>query len=122
MAKRTTTLLIVAMGAALAGVWGAARGHWAGWALLLVAAAAGWWAHREFSAESARNREALAEALKQAAVRDQELDQIRKVADAMVSGDTLDHVLRSSPTRWPTSSRARHPRSASWWRKGASYG
>ena len=94
MAKRTTTLLIVAMGAALAGVWGAARGHWAGWALLLVAAAAGWWAHREFSAESARNREALAEALKQAAVRDQELDQIRKVADAMVSGDTLDHVLQ----------------------------
>jgi signal transduction histidine kinase len=92
--RRTSILLTLALAAAIVGAWLAGRGGLAGWVLLALGAIAGWRVHRELDAQAAERRVALADALKQAAVRDQELDRIRKVADAMVSGDTLDHVLQ----------------------------
>ncbi len=92
--RRPTLLLTLALTAGVVGAWLAGQGIAAGGALLLLGAGIGWWAHREFDVDATRREQALADALHQAAVRDQELDRIRKVADAMVSGDTLDHVLQ----------------------------
>src|SRR5574338_1038448 len=87
-------LLPLTLIAAILGAWLAGGGAVSGWGLLGLSAICGWVVRRELDVESVRRKVALADALKQAAVRDQELDRIRKVADAMVSGDTLDHVLQ----------------------------
>jgi signal transduction histidine kinase len=95
MALRPASILLtVTLVATLVGAWLAGGGELTGWGLLGLSAISGWVVHRELELEAAKRSLALADALRQAAVRDRELDRIRKVADAMVSGDTLDHVLQ----------------------------
>lgn len=92
---RTTWPLCLALLAGVAGAWLLGRGTTApGWVLLALAAAGLWYGIRSVGEESSRRQQALSDALAQAAVRDRELDRMRIVADAMVSGDTLDHVLQ----------------------------
>jgi signal transduction histidine kinase len=91
---RASWPLFLAPAAGVAGAWLVGRGTMVGWTLLAAATAAYWYGFRRRAAESRRKELALADALAHAAVRDRELERMRLVADAMVSGDTLDHVLR----------------------------
>jgi signal transduction histidine kinase len=87
--------LFLALAAGVAGAWLVGRGMAVAGGVLLAAASAGlWYGIRAHAEESRRREETLSDALAQAAVRDRELDRMRMVADAMVSGDSLDHVLQ----------------------------
>jgi signal transduction histidine kinase len=90
----TPWLLLVTLFAGATGGWFGARGSLAGWLLLLLACGLALHLVRGLDAQARAREQALADVLAQTAVRDRELDRIRKVAEAMVSGDTLDHVLQ----------------------------
>jgi len=85
--------VVAGLFAGLVGAWLAGRGSLSGWALLVSgvagAAAWGWWSVRELRRGEAARR--LAEF--QARQREEELTWLRRVADALVSGETLDQVL-----------------------------
>jgi signal transduction histidine kinase len=78
---------------ALLGAWLAGRGSPAGWGLLAagLTAAGGWtwWRIREARRGEAARRSAESHARQ----REEELAWLRRVADALVSGETLDQVL-----------------------------
>ena len=93
-ARRPTLILLLALPAGVLGGWLVARGMAAGWLLLMLAGVATWFGLQGFAAAAQRRELALKDAVAHAAARDHELDRIRVVADAMVSGDTLDHVLQ----------------------------
>jgi signal transduction histidine kinase len=86
--------VLLAIPVGIAGGWVAARGSDIGWGLLVAAIAGGVlglvWTH----GEQARHNRSLANAEIQAALRDRELAKLRQVADAMVSGETLENVLQ----------------------------
>ncbi len=91
---RSAWPFLLALPTGVLGGWLVARGAAVGWILLAFAGAATWFGFLAIAAESEKRDAALADSVAQAAARDRELDRMRVVADAMVSGDTLDHVLQ----------------------------
>lgn len=91
---RSSLTFILALTVGVVGAWLLGRGLLTGWVLLAGAGGAVWFGATLQAAEAGKQQQALKDALAQAAVRDRELDRMRMVADAMVSGDTLDHVLQ----------------------------
>jgi signal transduction histidine kinase len=88
---RTASPIAVGLLAALLGSWLAGGGNPAGWLLLVSGlAGAGVWAWRRMG--GARRGEA-ATLSSHARQRDEELTWLRRVADALVSGETLDQLL-----------------------------
>ncbi len=92
--NRTSLYFVPTLIVGVIGAWLVGRGQTLGWLLLAGVAAAVWFGAKFLTAEAGRQEQAFKDALAQAAVRDRELDRMRTVADAMVSGDTLDHVLQ----------------------------
>ena len=91
---RPSLYFIPALVVGVIGAWLVGRDLALGWVLLAGVATAVWFVTRMLAAEAAKQEQALRNALAQAAVRNRELDRMRTVAEAMVSGDTLDHVLQ----------------------------
>ena len=91
---RAALLLAVALPAAIAGAWLAGRGSLAGWVLLLGAVAGTVAGVLWMNAERRRSIAARLAAESRARQRDRELTWLQWVAAAMVSGNTLDHVLQ----------------------------
>jgi signal transduction histidine kinase len=87
-------LLAVAVPAEIAGAWLAGRGNLAGWVLVIAALAGIGLAIVWAVAERRRNDADRLAAESRALRRDRELTWLQWVAAAMVSGDTLDHVLQ----------------------------
>jgi signal transduction histidine kinase len=91
---RTVLLLLLALPAAALGAWLLGAGVTLGLIPLLGAGLAAWLGVRGVSGEFDRRDRERAVARSEAAARDRERAKFRQVADAMVSGDTVDHVLQ----------------------------
>jgi signal transduction histidine kinase len=87
-------LLMAGLSAGIAGAWLAGRGYFAGWGLLLAGVSALAFGGVRLSVERRRSEAERLAVESRAQQRDRELTWLQWVAAAMVSGDTLDHVLQ----------------------------
>jgi len=92
--SRVALLLMAGLSAGIAGAWLAGGGRFAGWGLFLGGISAVAFGVARVSADRRRGEAERQAAESRAQQRDRELTWLQWVAAAMVSGDTLDHVLQ----------------------------